>query len=703
MSLYIATAILTALTSIGVGIFVFLKNPKGSVNRTWFALSISVAFWSTSLAFMFNSKTPSSGLLYSRILQAGLIFIPSTHLHFVIALLDYPKKKTNIVNLCYLFSFIFLLLDFTPYLVNKAVYTEIVKCYYPRAGSLYIFYILFYFLSFGYAIYLMARSLISEKGFRKNQIAYVLTASAVGFIACSTIFPLWYDIQFPPVGAHFVWLYALIIAVAIARYQLMGITIVITTLGIFTLVYLLVLGVPFIIAYTLQPILSRHLGEKWWFLPLILMAILASAGPFFYSRMQRKAEARLRKDEIQAHKALNRLAQDMTRFTKLETLLKLIVRQIVKVMKVDRASIYLKDESGREYCIKATWGIYGKLPPRDRFLENSSLVQDILIRRVPIVFEEFRYSQISRMSSHLKRLQYDLERARATVVIPAFKRNDLFGFLTIGAKTDNSIFTKEDLDIFTSLTNQAVLAIDNARAYEELMNTRDQLIKVEKLATLGKFSSEVAHEIKNPLQGIKAFTELIKEKYDDRDFREKFSRLVAAEVDRIDNFVRQLIRFAHPLPPKFGNVDINEVLNSVFELMGNDFANNNILVKKQYEMHPIIITADKDQLKQVFLNLVTNAIDAMRSSEKRVLTVSTSCSQSYATIKMADTGCGIPPESISQLFSPTFTTKERGTGLGLSIVDTIIKNHKGKIDVKSEVGRGTTFTINIPVEQPAMM
>jgi len=279
-------------------------------------------------------------------------------------------------------------------------------------------------------------------------------------------------------------------------------------------------------------------------------------------------------------------------------------------------------------------------------------------------------------------------------------KSSIHNFLLYLEKLSTEVFTQEDLDIFSTLTNQATLAIDNAQSYEELINTKDQLLKGERLATIGEFASEVAHEIKNPLQAIKTFTELAYEKREDTSFLKKFSNLAKQEVERIDNFVRQLIKVSHPLPPKFGPVDVNEVLDSVLELMENDFSANNITIKKEYAMRSLRIEGDKNQLKQVFLNLITNAIDAVEKTAKKVITVSTDKSDTNVIIRISDTGCGISADSMPHLFNPLFTTKETGSGLGLSIVDTMVRNHKGSIEVKNSAGEGTSFTITIPMKQP---
>jgi signal transduction histidine kinase len=284
----------------------------------------------------------------------------------------------------------------------------------------------------------------------------------------------------------------------------------------------------------------------------------------------------------------------------------------------------------------------------------------------------------------------------ASVCLPSFIENKMIGFLMLGEKLSGDMYTQEDLDLFSTLANQAALAIENAQAYEELKDTRDQLIHSERLATIGRFANEVAHEIKNPLQAIKTFVEFLPQKYADKNFREKFTRIVGAEIERINTFVKQLAGFSKPKPLDFQPVDLNQILDATLLLLENDFKKKGVLVKKKYPGAGIRLSADKDQLKQAFLNIFLNSLEAMEEGNPNQLIVETSADNSRLNIKISDTGCGISKENLKRLFQPFFSTKGKGAGLGLAITKNIIENHKGRISVESELGRGTSFLISFP-------
>ena len=239
---------------------------------------------------------------------------------------------------------------------------------------------------------------------------------------------------------------------------------------------------------------------------------------------------------------------------------------------------------------------------------------------------------------------------------------------------------------------------------ERISGEQDQLLQSERLATIGKFASDMAHEIKNPLQAILTFFEYLPKKYDDPDFRERFSKIAKEEAQRISDLVKELATYANPRPPQFAPVEISQVLDSVLALLENDLHKHRVTLQKGYSHSPMRIEADLDQMKQVFLNLILNAVEAMSPLEgkENLLEIVAYPNGKVLVVKLRDTGCGIEPGRIPVIFAPFFTTKERGSGLGLSIVQNVLRAHHATIEVESQVGQGTTVTLTIPVRQPAV-
>ncbi|MBU1124910.1 MAG: hypothetical protein KKC84_02700, partial [Candidatus Omnitrophica bacterium] len=356
LSFYALTGWFTSVTALLIGVFVYAKNSSGEVHRRWGILNLFISFWSFFLGLMFVSSEPRIGLMWSRLLMIGAIFIPPTFYHFVLSLLELKPKqhfKTILVG-GYTVAFFLLLLAPTPLFVKSASYKPLVRCFYPDAGPFFIFYIISYFLLLGYSGYLMIRSINTLPVTKRNQISYVIAASAVGFLGGATTFPLWYQIPLSPWGSHLVWLYTLTITYAILKYRLMDITVAITRTTIFIAVYSLVLGFPFAVAAWLHNELIALFGERWWIIPLGLMGVMATVGPFIFIYLERKAEETLLKEQRRYQKILKQASVGMTRIRNLKKLLELITHIVTKTVHISYAAIYLFHKENNEFILQVS-------------------------------------------------------------------------------------------------------------------------------------------------------------------------------------------------------------------------------------------------------------------------------------------------------------------------------------------------------------
>ncbi|MFC1703563.1 ATP-binding protein [Candidatus Omnitrophota bacterium] len=231
---------------------------------------------------------------------------------------------------------------------------------------------------------------------------------------------------------------------------------------------------------------------------------------------------------------------------------------------------------------------------------------------------------------------------------------------------------------------------------QERERLRDQLFQAEKLAYVGKLASSIVHEIKNPLTAIKTYVQYLPEKYQDKDFREKFQGLIPQEIERINKVVNQLLDLAKPKEPALRPVNIIDTIDATLALLDESLKLKTINVKKDYESNEVVVKGDEEQLRQVFLNLFLNSIQAMDEAGTLEIAVNLRLSTSKsATICVKDTGGGISEENLQKLFTPFFTTKKDGIGLGLIIAQGIIKNHGGSITVNSKINQGVQFCIEL--------
>ncbi|MCE1166214.1 MAG: HAMP domain-containing histidine kinase [Bacteroidetes bacterium] len=239
---------------------------------------------------------------------------------------------------------------------------------------------------------------------------------------------------------------------------------------------------------------------------------------------------------------------------------------------------------------------------------------------------------------------------------------------------------------------------------KELKNIYEQVVQMEKLASLGKLSATVAHELNNPLEGILTYSKLISKKLKGRDDDpaiEKINNyltLIIDESSRCGNIVKDLLLFSHRSEDQFTNNDLVDIIEKCALLINHHLEIHNIKLKKNYDLNSLIITCNPQKIQQAIISLLINSIEAM-SNRGGTITIELTHDGVNAILRIKDEGYGIDEKDIPYIFEPFFTTKEaaKGTGLGLSIVYGIISSHKGNIEVESTSDMGTTFKLTLPL------
>lgn len=276
--------------------------------------------------------------------------------------------------------------------------------------------------------------------------------------------------------------------------------------------------------------------------------------------------------------------------------------------------------------------------------------------------------------------------------------------------------TPRQLALVQDLCGPIALAIENAQLYQaerearrRLQDSQAQLVQAEKMAALGRLTASIAHEINNPLQAMQNSLELIEEDLAGTVHPDKlgrYTRMAYSEVQRLANLVRRLRDFYRPSPQATRPTDVNAVVQNVLELVHKQLQHSKITVEHTEQVGLPLVSANPDQLIQVFLNLILNAIDAMPGGgtlsvrTQRVPDRSGMPNRQAVCIEFQDTGAGIAPEMLSRIFEPFATGKEHGTGLGLYICYEIVQAHQGQLSVANQAGQGTTFTVLLPAISP---
>ncbi len=583
----------------------------------------------------------------------------------------------------------------TPWFILDVV-PKLMFPYYPQPGPLYVLLLSTFFIAFPKAFLLLywnSRNLRLDYH-RRIQSLLMCLGVFLPWLSVSTLFPLIYNVSITPQMGLFPLIFVSTVY-TIVKYRFLNIRVIITRAGLLLAVYLMVLGLPFMVGSWGRSWLEVRFGEQWWLGPLGLCTVLATVGPFVYAYLRNQAEERLLKDQRRYQRLLQRAARGMTRVRSLRKLTRLIVRVVSRSVGVTHASLFLWQKDTPRYVLVASHGPKRLAIQSQYALETDDrLIQWMQAKRRVLSLDEMGPETDAAMTQALASLN-------ASLIVPGFIEDELIGFLVMGEKCSGAGYSLDDLHAFSTLAHEAAIALENAKSYEELLKTNqqlriayDRLIDQERLAAAGQFAAGMAHEIKNPLTAIKTFAEFLPEKYDDPDFRQKFFRIVTAEIHRINDLVMELSDFAKPADPQLEQVPLADLLEDTVSLLSNQLLKQGIALQKAYPINGLAIRADPKQLKQLLLNILLNSLEAMPEGGR--LEVATELRERWVTIRVTDTGCGIQPDQLAKVFDPFFTTKERGMGLGMAIVKGIVDRHAGRIAIRSHPGQGTTIEVELP-------
>jgi signal transduction histidine kinase len=620
----------------------------------------------------------------------GVIFMPSTFTHFITILIG-AKKNKSFIFLNYLIS---LFLSATVYssLFARIGNSFLVFPYWPLPGRLFPIHLTHFFINLLYSYPFIFKTLKENKGIFRAQIRYVLLGTGIGFLGGLTNYFCWYRIAIPPFLNISASLAAPIITYAIIKYHLMDIRIALTRTGIFAVVYSLVLIIPFIIAKYFQPLFYDLLGNNWWLPILIIGMVLATIGPFIYQYLRRRAEDVILKDQRRYQRALRELSKTMTRIRDLDKLLRMIVLTVVDTVKVSYAGIYLKEEEYKSYGLKHCYPKKEQSHFQEFIPLDSPLIKTLYQQKRPLIHEEI---------SSLPNLSLD-----SGLVIPCFMEDELLGFLIMGAKPENQIYTSDDMLVFETLSYSTSLAIENCRFWKEIEDRQ----RKARLQEIDNYSYSLAHEIDNPMQVIlgeagflkKFFLEEISLPEEKQKEAQEMLDFILEAAQRVSAMVKAIREFGQKTSGKFKPLNIADVAESFARLYYPQFKDKNVIFEKTLDLKaPVFVLGEKPELMQVLVILANNSIHAMKySQEKRISLKIEQPNSLLVRISFTDTGCGIKKELLPIIFSPFTTTKasSEGTGMGLYNAKKIIDRHKGKIWAESEgENMGATFFIELPI------
>ena len=704
--------ILIMIATLSLGLFVLSKARRSSINISFFILTINIAMWTFSIFVILTLWNHKNPIWWVRTAYASGTFMATSFAIFSVTFLyeEFRPTKKYIIVLAPL-CIIMALVSMSPTLINfNYIDNKITDVKYGNGNTIWT---LYEGLCWAIIFYSLFKKLRRGSGIERQRVKYMFLGivPTTTFMAFTNILiPAWGYEKTVGYGPFFTMIMIGCIGYAIVKLRLMDIRVFIRKgivysaflAGSAITIALLIIGVPYAF-----PDMGR--------VQTVIVVIIGSVFIAFMIRpfiqdIKSLIQAFIFKDQKHYQSALAEFALKTTKIYQMEKLIDLIFETVINNMRVKYASLWLKNSRSGLYNLVRSHG-FKKDDLKVTMSDNNAIISYLAEVREPIVKEELEKKLPPEIFNGIEN---DFNSINAQVSVPIIVDDEIRGILNLGERSNKSIYFEEDISFLKTIMNQSAIAIQNVSLHRQVVN-------MEKLSFLGKLSAELAHEIKNPLVTIRtAFEFLMSDQSDQKineDFR-NFIRLALQETNRINDLIKQLLSLGHSLPPKFEWFNINQVIDDTILLLKPSIIEKEIEINDLRGDHQIEIYADRDQLKQVFLNIGQNAIEAMKKGGKLTIEVipdfgSDESSEennvypekiadnpylksSKLTIKISDTGKGISKDELENIFEPFYTGKISGTGLGLAIVNNIIKEHNGNIKVESIEGLGTTFTLELP-------
>jgi signal transduction histidine kinase len=394
---------------------------------------------------------------------------------------------------------------------------------------------------------------------------------------------------------------------------------------------------------------------------------------------------------------LNDITRAITSSLDLEDVLTVSMRGIREFLHVEASSLILVDEKTGQLVFSKTLGRDQEWNIDFNLQQGEGIVGAVIQQREPILVHNAQAHPL--YSPKMDRITGFV--TRSALCVPIVVKGKAIGAI----ETINKIggpFTNDDLEMLSFLAASVGVALENARLYGELAQSKQelersqaQLIHAEKLAATGRLAASIAHEINNPLQAIQNCLHLVLNRPLTDEKKLRYLNMAQEEVERLITIVTRTLDFYRPSKGRPSPTQVNDVVEAVLALAGKRLEHGHVRVQRKLAPDLPQLTVVRDQLTQVFLNLVINAAEAM--PEGGELTISSACEDNWVCVGFSDTGPGIPPDEVSKIFEPFYTTKATGTGLGLAVSYGIVERQGGRIMVDSQRGQGATLTVRLPI------
>ncbi|MBI3178671.1 MAG: GAF domain-containing protein [Deltaproteobacteria bacterium] len=689
MTVGLPSAILASVVSLTVAIAILFRRPRRPLYNHFAAFTFSLFLWHGA---SFISRLGGEAIV--RFQTGAALWVAPTAIFFFAELLrDHSRATRRVARLATLASVALFLLVLSPWGTEFPLRALVAAYVLGALGWVF------------HLVLTRARAARAEPD--RKRLSYVLAGGLIALVlAIGELIP---GVELPAVMGHVAatfyvyFLYQSIVARrVIDMVELLGkaAVLAVLTLVLATVYVLLVWWVG-----------SEHPG-LWLFNTLIASFVILILYDQVRPWIEETTAKLMFRKGYELRQSVRRLVRALQTTIGSDEMVEQVLEALNRSGRASEVAAYLAAEGELSFELR---GFRGEMPPQVLSLAKQPMLLSELRRdKRPILLEHLieRYEELPAPLTHADpTLERDLARTseviatmrdlHATVILPMLAEERIVGILTLGSEHAEA-YSTEEIAALLSVADACAIVIENSQEYEKLRE-RDRLVAV------GEVAAGIAHEIRNPLGAIKGAAQCIEPTTLPREAQE-FLTVIVEEVDRLNGVLSQLLEYARPFRGNPVAVDVNDVVHATLRLFGHDTVPANVRIREDLALGLPKISVDPEQLKQVLLNLLLNAIQAMPQGGELSVTSGLSPprpdelrhqsglseSQQMVVLRVRDTGIGIKPEDLPRIFMPFFTTKPHGAGLGLAIAHRIVKNAGGHLEVWSRVGQGATLTLRFP-------
>ncbi|MFH1729497.1 MAG: ATP-binding protein [Pseudomonadota bacterium] len=723
---YSFSYLITLICGFLLGFYIFTRE-KNKQNIIWGIMHLGVVLWSFGRYIQINTNSHQTAILASHVLLIGSLIIYPTLFHttFIFIKRDLLKKWKILLSVLYVNSLILIAIEFWDIFNggNTLIIEVIPKLdfkYYETFGVFLTSHLIVQLLFPVIGIYELIDYYLKADKSEKNRVKYFLLAIVFGIVGSTTVLGLSYNIPITPFGVLLIPLYLIMISFAIYKHRLMDINYFVSKSASFIFLLLLyVVPVLLVIIYLNKFLFSDSIS---WGTGTLLFLALALSG-WVIPKLKQWTESTISKSffkrKIEYDRVLSHLSQFINSTLNLKNVITEIMENLERVLKPEQYAFYIYNESKDSFSLQTELNFKKESEYKNISCDNPIIKYFLQnTNEIYLVVEEAIRTELFKQ---FQDLEIESKKFGMEVILPLRTEGRLIGLMSLGMKK-SGFYSEEDLDLLFSVSNNAGMAINNAISYKkiedlsinlenkvkertiELEDAYDKLKELDEVKT--NFLSNISHELRTPLTAISNPVEMIlagdlgtinDEVYDYLD-------VVKNNAYRLLRLINDLLDISklesNKMELKYYKVAVVPYVDYLVKSIEPLVTNKNITLKKDYQIDNFDEFFDPNKIEKVIINLLSNAIKFTDNDGEIIISLKKENESFCLSVK--DSGIGIDPKDHNKVFDrfsqvdSTFSRKHEGTGIGLALVKELVELHKGKISLASDIGKGSTFTVELP-------